>query len=129
MFERNWPATFTGVTYPASGATKQYVSDLTPNTTYNITGTGAPATATSDTAGVLTFSAAGTGNIVINGTGTVSSVLRVTQGTSLYVAGHKIPIGITLAVASLLSLGQWAHRRHRPGTREGMFPESERLDL
>ena len=65
MFMRNWPATFTSVTYPASGATTQYVSDLTPNTTYSISGTGAPATATTDTAGVLTFNAAGTGSIVV----------------------------------------------------------------
>ncbi|HXS12573.1 MAG TPA: Ig domain-containing protein, partial [Acidobacteriaceae bacterium] len=65
MFMRNWPAAFTGVTYPASGATAQYVSDLTPNTTYSISGAGAPATATTDTAGVLTFSAAGTGSITV----------------------------------------------------------------
>jgi hypothetical protein len=66
MFMRNWPATFTSVTYPASGATTQYVSDLTPNTTYSISGAGAPATATTDTAGVLTFSAAGTGSITVS---------------------------------------------------------------
>jgi hypothetical protein len=66
MFMRNWPVAFTTVTYPASGATTQYVSDLTPNTTYSISGTGAPATATTDNAGVLTFSAAGTGNIVVS---------------------------------------------------------------
>jgi hypothetical protein len=65
MFMRDWPAAFTGVTYPASGAATQYVSDLTPNTTYSISGTGAPATATTDTAGVLTFSAAGTGSITV----------------------------------------------------------------
>jgi hypothetical protein len=65
MFERNWPATFTGTTYPASGATTHYVSDLSPNTTYSISGAGAPSTATTDTAGVLTFSATGTGNITI----------------------------------------------------------------
>jgi hypothetical protein len=65
MFMRTWPASFTGVVYPASGATTQYVLDLTPNTTYSITGAGAPATATTDTAGVLTFSAAGTGSITV----------------------------------------------------------------
>jgi hypothetical protein len=42
------------------------VSDLTPNTAYTITGAGAPATASTDSAGVLTFSAAGTGNITIS---------------------------------------------------------------
>jgi hypothetical protein len=65
MFMRSWTATFSTVTYPASGATTQYVSDLTPNTTYSITGAGAPATATTDTAGVLTFTAAGSGNITV----------------------------------------------------------------
>lgn len=58
-------ATFTGTTYPASGATTHYVSNLTPNTSYPITGTGAPANATTDQNGVLTFAATGTGNIVI----------------------------------------------------------------
>jgi hypothetical protein len=66
MFMRNWPAAFSGVTYPASGATTQYVSDLTPNTAYPISGAGAPATATTDNAGVLTFSAAGTGSITVS---------------------------------------------------------------
>jgi hypothetical protein len=65
MFMRNWPAAFSSVTYPASGATTQYVSDLAPNTTYSISGAGAPATATTDTAGVLTFSAAGSGSITV----------------------------------------------------------------
>jgi hypothetical protein len=65
MFLRNWPAGFTGVTYPASGATTQYVSDLTPNTAYTITGNGTPATVTTDTAGVLTFSSSGTGSITV----------------------------------------------------------------
>ena len=73
MFMRNWPASFTGVTYPASGATTHYVSDLTPNTTYNISGAGAPTSATTDTAGVLTFSASGTGNITIVGSGSSPS--------------------------------------------------------
>ncbi len=40
MFMHDWPASFTSVTYPASGATTQYVSDLTPNTTYTISGAG-----------------------------------------------------------------------------------------
>jgi hypothetical protein len=65
MFMRSWPAAFTGVTYPASGATRQYLSDLVPNTTYSISAAGAPATATTDSAGVLAFSTAGTGNITI----------------------------------------------------------------
>lgn len=65
MFFRNWPAVFTGTTYPASGATTQYLSDLVPNTVYAITGVGVPATATTDNAGVLSFSAAGSGQISI----------------------------------------------------------------
>jgi hypothetical protein len=65
MFMHDWPATLTSVTYPASGATTQYVSDLTPNTTYSITGAGAPTSATADAAGVLIFSAAGSGSITV----------------------------------------------------------------
>ena len=63
MFMRDWPSTFNGVTYPASGATTQYVSDLQPNMPYQIAGEGAPASAHSDSAGVLTFQSAGTGSI------------------------------------------------------------------
>jgi hypothetical protein len=66
MFLRNWPATFTSVTYPASGATTMYVSDLTPSTSYSISGTGTAASATTDTAGVLSFAAAGSGNITVS---------------------------------------------------------------
>ena len=66
MFMRDWPTGFTSVTYPASNATTQYVSDLTPNTLYSISGTGAPATATTDNAGVLKFNVAGTGSITIS---------------------------------------------------------------
>jgi hypothetical protein len=52
MFMRNWPATFTSVTYPASGATTHYISDLSPNTTYcHRRGRGAGTSATTDTAG------------------------------------------------------------------------------
>jgi hypothetical protein len=65
MFHRNLSETFTGVTYPASGATTHYVSDLTPNTSYAITGAGAPSSATTDNAGVLAFAATGTGNIIV----------------------------------------------------------------
>lgn len=63
MFMRTWPGAFTGTTYPASGGTTQYISDLTPNTAYAISGDGAPESATTDTAGVLVFKAAGTGSI------------------------------------------------------------------
>jgi hypothetical protein len=66
MFMHDWPATLDSVTYPASGATTQYVSDLTPNTTYTITGAGTPSNATTDAAGVLTFTASGSGNITVS---------------------------------------------------------------
>jgi hypothetical protein len=65
MFMRAWPATFTGVTYPASGGSTQYVSDLTPNAMYSIIGDETPSSATADAAGVLVFSASGTGDISI----------------------------------------------------------------
>lgn len=69
-FMHSWPATATGSTFPASGATTIYVSDLAPNTTYTITGTGTPSTATSDNAGTMTFAATGTGNISFTPGGT-----------------------------------------------------------
>jgi hypothetical protein len=66
MFMRDWPGRFTGVTYPASGATTQYVSNLSPNTTYTVKGDGAPTSAASDNAGVLVFKTAGTGTVRIS---------------------------------------------------------------
>jgi hypothetical protein len=66
-FMRSWPGTLTSTTYAASGATAHYVSDLTPNTAYALTGAGTPSTCTTDNAGVCVFSATGTGNITING--------------------------------------------------------------
>ena len=90
MFMRVWPATLTGVTYPASGGTTQYVSDLTPNATYAITGDGTPSSATADAAGVLVFSSSGTGNISI-GIGSVSltSVTVTPSSLSLVVGGTQ----------------------------------------
>lgn len=70
---------FTTVTYPASGATMHYISDLTPNTLYNISGAGVPSSATSDDAGVLTFAAGGTGNIIVS-TATAPTVSGVFSG-------------------------------------------------
>jgi hypothetical protein len=86
MFMRNWPAAITGITYPASQATTQYISDLTPNTTYAITGDGTPANATTDAAGVLTFAATGTGNITI-GTATYNlTSITVTPSSASVIA-------------------------------------------
>jgi glycosyltransferase involved in cell wall biosynthesis len=65
MFMRNWPGALNSTTFPASGATSIYVSDLTPGTTYSVSGAGAPTNCTTDTAGVCQFAAAGTGNITV----------------------------------------------------------------
>lgn len=69
MFMHDWPSAFSTVTYPGSGATAQYVSDLLPNTSYSISAAGAPANVTTDNAGVLNFKANGTGNVTITKAG------------------------------------------------------------
>jgi hypothetical protein len=105
MFMRNWPAAFTSVTYPASAATTQYISDLAPNTTYTIAGAGAPSNATSDTAGVLVFSATGTGNITIRAAARVASTTKI---------GLHVLCGATAAlvlVAVLPRARNWYVRR------------------
>jgi hypothetical protein len=83
MFMRAWnsSAIFTGVTYPASGATTHYVQGLAPNTTYSVAGAGTPATCKADSAGVCTFPATGTGNVTV-GTITVTPTSNFT-GVSL----------------------------------------------
>jgi hypothetical protein len=75
-------ATFTGTTFPASGATTVYVGDTAPNTTYPLTGTGTPSTATSDSGGLLTFAATGTGNIIV-GSGTPQARCRIQRPSRL----------------------------------------------
>jgi hypothetical protein len=65
MFMHDWPAAFTTMTYPASGATTHYISDLAPNAAYSISAAGSPQTATTDNAGVLTFKATGSGDVTI----------------------------------------------------------------
>jgi hypothetical protein len=82
MFMRT-PTTFTSTTYPASSATTHYVADLVPFTSYNISGAGAPTSATTDEAGVLTFSATGTGNIVITPGGAGPSAPTQLQGVTI----------------------------------------------
>jgi hypothetical protein len=74
MFKRSWPGTFTGTIFPALDGDTVYVGDLTPNTTYSISG-GGVTSATTDTAGVLTFSDALSGNV------TVGSAIAPTQAT------------------------------------------------
>lgn len=66
LFMRDWPGSFASVTYPASGASTQYVADLAPNTAYTVAGAGAPATVVTDNAGVLAFAASGTGTIEVS---------------------------------------------------------------
>jgi hypothetical protein len=90
MFMRNWPQTFTGVTYPASKATTQYVSDLIPNTSYSITGDGTPGSATTDAAGVLTFRATGTGSITVKANVSVKALPTNPKVSSL---SKKMTIG------------------------------------
>lgn len=82
MFMRSL-ATFTGVTYPASGGTTQYVADLTPNAAYSISGAGAPASASADNAGVLTFAATGTGNITVSPSGITAPPVGLSGTISL----------------------------------------------
>jgi hypothetical protein len=65
MFKRTLTDAFSSTTYPASGATRQYVTGLAPNRTYNISVMGVPASATTDSGGVLTFSATGAGNVTV----------------------------------------------------------------
>jgi len=66
MFKSARADSFSSVTYPASGATTQYVTGLTPETSYFISGAGTPASATSDSGGVVTFAATGTGLITVS---------------------------------------------------------------
>ena len=111
MFMRSWPGNFTSTTFPASGATSIYVSDLEPSATYSLSGAGVPANATADSAGVLTFGATGTGNITISGTGRAA---KITQSSAQSLAQYKIPICICFAAVSLLLIGQAAHRQAEP---------------
>ncbi len=99
MFMRNL-ASFTGVTYPASGATTDYVADLSPNTTYTISGAGAPGSATTDTAGVLTFICTGTGNITIGSGGTpTASTPTFSPPGSTYTSVQSVTLSTSSAGA------------------------------
>jgi hypothetical protein len=126
MFVRSWPGSFTGTTFPASGATTIYVSDLTPNMTYVVTGTGTPANCTTDTAGVCTFGATGTGSITIKSSG---GLAKMTQRTAHSLAQYKVPICISVAAVSFLLIGQAAHRgRTRTAGREGSVDREKGTD-
>jgi hypothetical protein len=84
MFRRNMSDSFTAVTYPASGAKTHFVLNLMQNTRYAIAGDGAPPNAVTDSAGVLEFSATGTGNITISGSAHVLGLtpLSTMSGTN-----------------------------------------------
>jgi hypothetical protein len=121
MFMRNWPAAFTSVTYPASGATTHYISDLVPNTTYAITGAGAPASATTDTAGVLVFAATGTGEIAVH---SMANTQPAAQGgttpkrAAFYAAG-------AVAAAVVLASCVGRSRASRTAPRETIRPPND----
>jgi hypothetical protein len=64
------------------------VADLTPNTTYSITGTGTPSTCTTDPAGVCAFAATGTGNIVLSSGGV--TLPAVNLGGTVKISGNVV---------------------------------------
>ena len=99
MFERAWPVVVTGTSYPASGCTTHYVSDLTPSTLYAVTGAGAPTSATTDTAGVLVFSATGTGSIVIGALNPVANAPTFSPVAGTYSGTQNVVVSSTSAGA------------------------------
>jgi hypothetical protein len=64
MFSQASPLDFTGTTFPAFDGDTVYVSDLTPNTSYPVSG-GGQTSVTTDTAGVLSFSDDLSGDITV----------------------------------------------------------------
>ena len=86
MFKKTLTDSFSSVIYSASGGTTQYVAGLAPNTSYAIAGTGTPASAMTDSAGLLTFAAAGTGNITI-GSGSTPYLKSITVTPSANTLG------------------------------------------
>ena len=79
-------ATFTGVTYPASGATTHYLTGLAANTTYAISGAGAPSSAMTDSGGILIFEATGTGSITVGAGGSSGAAFS----GSVVLSGHVV---------------------------------------
>lgn len=95
-FMKDWPATFTGTTYHALGATHHYIADLTPNTTYSISAAGAPTSGTTDSAGVLVFNSAGTGDVSITSGGTpTASTPTFSPGAGTYAGSQTVTISTT----------------------------------
>lgn len=101
MFQRV-KASFTGTTFPASGGTSIYVSDLSPSTTYTVTGTGTPGTVTTDTAGIAAFSAAGTGNIALSTGGTPTAATPTfSPSAGTYTGTQSVAITSTTGASTL----------------------------
>ena len=125
MFMRKWPATFTGVTYPASQATTQYISDLTPNTTYAISGDGTPASATTDAAGVLTFSATGTGSITIKANASVKPLPTNPKASSL--SKNMTIGGVALACIVVTACGLYYVKHRSPGLDQLFMSETMKV--
>jgi hypothetical protein len=121
MFMRNWPGNFATVTYPASGATKHYISDLMPNTAYTILGAGAPGSATTDNAGVLVFSATGTGDIVVRGTGKVVPTAKNVEGP------RKISYCVSAGAIAVAALASYAVRSRYARTPSKSLPPSPQV--
>jgi hypothetical protein len=91
---------FTGVTLPLSGATSVYVVDLTPNTSYPVTATGAPSTCTTDNAGVCAFAASGSGSAVIGAGSPPPSPANPPSGLSGTVSGTTVALTWTASSTS-----------------------------
>jgi hypothetical protein len=121
MFMRNWPAAFASITYPASGATTHYISDLAPNTTYNVSGAGAPSTATTDTAGVLVFAATGAGEIVVQSMAKAQPAAK--DGTTARSGAGYAAGAVAAAVVLASYVGRVRSRTARTGA---THPQSNR---
>ena len=89
MFKKTLTDTFASTTYAASGGTTQYVTGLAPSTSYAIAGPGTPAGASTDSAGLLTFAATGTGNITLGAGG--GATVGATLSGNIVINGAIIP--------------------------------------
>ena len=66
LFKRTLSDQFFSITYAASGATKHFITGLAADHSYSISAAGAPASGVTDSGGLLTFSATGTGNVTVS---------------------------------------------------------------
>ena len=88
MFKKTLTDSFSSTTYAASGGTTQYVTGLASSTSYAIAGPGTPASASTDSAGLLTFAATGTGNITLGAGG---ATVGATLSGNIVINGAIIP--------------------------------------